>query len=319
MYSWHVTENARPRTATREARKRLLATFGARCLIPNCASPTTLPDGTLFLEVAHIVPISGSGPRAAEVNIDPLGFENLILLCPTHHLAIDRLPSEYSAADLVHLREDLIGSPSAVVPARVASAQAIETLSRLERALGIWRDERTNASEEFWQALFTSRPELLNLVTRGHQFVLNSKCYVGGKAISNRGGHVVDFLAQCAGDAILVEIKPPTAKLLGGMYRTNIYPPSHELAGAVAQALNYRFSLLNELPTLRMSSPGLSAYHPQIVIIAGDVESENFNDQQRRSFELYRRCMKDVLIVAYDELFASLADVSIFMEPDGNG
>ncbi|WP_290047479.1 Shedu immune nuclease family protein [Nocardia nova] len=191
-----------------------------------------------------------------------------------------------------------------------------DTANRLQTALGIWEAERENNSEEFWQTLFTHRPELLKLVTQGRPFVLNSKCYVGGKAIDNRGGQVVDFLAQCSGDAILIEIKTPTAALMGREYRANVHPPSPELAGAVAQALNYRLTLLNEMAMLTMHSPGLIAHHPSIVVIVGDLNRAEPSAGQRRSFELYRQCMKDVLVVTYDELFTSLADLAVLMEPD---
>ncbi|NKY54523.1 DUF4263 domain-containing protein [Nocardia vermiculata] len=86
--------------------------------------------------------------------------------------------------------------------------------------------------------------------------------------------------------------------------------------GAVAQALSYRLTLLNEIAVLNMNAPGLVAQHPSIVVIAGDVESEDLSAQKYRSFELYRQSMKDVLVVTYDELFASLASIAVLMEPD---
>ena len=60
-------------------------------------------------------------------------------------------------------------------------------------------------------------------------FTLNSKCYVGGKAVNNQGGNVVDFLIQRNGDVTRIEIKTPMTDLLGGEYRKGVYPPSRDL------------------------------------------------------------------------------------------
>ncbi len=137
---------------------------------------------------------------------------------------------------------------------------------------------------------------------------------VGGKAITNRGGNVLDFLAQHHGDVVLIEIKTPSARLLGPEYRS-VYPPSHELSGAVTQALNYRLSLLNELYALQAHSPNLRVHFPSIFVLIGDAEREDMSEAQRRSFELFRSSLKDVVIQTYDELFAGVANLAVWMEP----
>lgn len=315
-----VTQGDRRRIPDRY-RRRVYADFGETCLIPECPTPSRLPDGTPLLEIAYIASPWPGGPRAdVERSVADLsGVDNLILVCPSHHKVIDSLPQSYSVSELRRLRVrhlELVAQGALRRPNVAPAVPSPDTASRLQKALSIWEAERENASEEFWQTLFTHRPELLKLVTQGRPFVLNSKCYVGGKAIDNRGGQVVDFLAQCSGDAILIEIKTPTAALMGREYRANVHPPSPELAGAVAQALNYRLTLLNEMAMLSMNSPGLIAHHPSIVVIVGDVDRAELSAGQRRSFELYRQSMKDILVVTYDELFTSLADLAILMEPD---
>lgn len=301
--------------------KTLYARFAGMCVVSDCPYPSQLPDGTPLLEIAHIGTPGHSGPRAEpdlsweEAN----ALDNLLLACPSHHRTIDELPSEYTAEKLRLMRDWHIERITRVLAGLASTAAPVErpeAATRIQKALQIWASERLNDSEEFWQTLFTSRPELLALVTQSRPFVLNSKCYVGGKAIDNRGGNVIDFLAQCDGDLVLIEIKTPTANLLAGEYRGNVYPPSREVVGAVAQALNYRLSLLNELPTLRLHSPGLSAHHPSVVIIVGDAEREELSEYERRSFALYRQSLKDVVLLTYDELFASLANLTVFMEPD---
>lgn len=143
---------------------------------------------------------------------------------------------------------------------------------------------------------------------------MNSKCYVGGKAVSNRGGHVADFLAQHDGDVALIEIKTPTTRLLGKQYRNGVYAPSNELAGAVMQGLTYRLSLLTELHSLQSYTPGLTVHSPSIVVVIGDAEGEGISDAQRRSLQLFRTALKDVVIFTYDELFEGVANLAIWTE-----
>jgi hypothetical protein len=147
--------------------------------------------------------------------------DNLILLCPSHHAMIDKMASEYTAQRVRDIRDRHVARVANILssahgPYAIHSPAA----NRLERTLDEWRRERGNSSEEFWQRMFAGRPELLAAAAHGRAFTLNSKCYVGGKALTNRGGNVLDFLAQHGGDVVLIEIKTPAAKLLGAEYRT---------------------------------------------------------------------------------------------------
>lgn len=43
------------------------------------------------------------------------------------------------------------------------------------------------------------------------------------------------------------------------------------------------------------------------VVIIGDLEQEEMNEDERRSFELYRTAFRDLKIMTYDELFDGIA------------
>lgn len=282
-----------------------------------------MPDGTPLLQIAHIYAFTPTGPRSnsalppSEINDE----SNLILLCPSHHAIIDKIPSEYPAERLFEIRNNhvsrvariLASASGTFTPAKPAYNKP--AVNRIERVLSEWERERRNSSEEFWQRMFDSRPELLSAASYGRAFTLNSKCYVGGKAINNRGGNVLDFIAQNHGDVVLIEIKTPAARLLGTAYRNNVYAPSHELAGAVTQALNSRLSLLNELNGLKAHSPDLRVHFPSIFLLIGDTEREDMSEAQRRSFELFRTSLKDVVIQTHDELFDGIKNIAVWMEP----
>ena len=282
----------------------LLAAFGGQCLFRGCDAPGRLSNGTRLLQIAHIYSMApGSLRFDPRVTHDELvSLENLVFVCPNHHVLIDRQRDTYSPEELTRLRADRIRRSTEPSPANVRR----KSITRLEGALEIWRQERTNSSEKLWQSLLEDRPELLYLAVGARPFVLNSQCYVGGMSLDNRGGRVVDFVAQHDGDVTLIEIKTPTTKLLGREYRGGVYTPSIDLVGAVAQTLSYRFSLLNEVHALSRGASQQIAHHIRAVIIVGDAEREGIDGDRRRSFELYRHSSRDVEIHTFDELFLSL-------------
>jgi hypothetical protein len=174
---------------------------------------------------------------------------------------IDRSPSKYTSEWLLSIRAAHIKSTVNEGATITQESPRSADVGRLVQALSIWERERSNSSEEFWQSTLKERPELLGSATNGRPFTLGAQCYVGEKAINNRGGSIVDFLLQCNTDAVLVEIKTPATKLLGPKYRS-IYPPSHDLVGTVVQALNYRITLMKELYGLQARSPGFLVRDP---------------------------------------------------------
>jgi len=288
------------------------------CVMPDCAYPSELEDGTPIVQVAHISAPSRLGPRhdperpLSESNDLP----NLILVCPTHHRMMDALPSEYSAEKLGLLRERHLNRVARILASagRLAVGPA-SAASKIQQALQTWERERLNSREEYWHQLFTARPELLAPTVHFRAFALKSKCYVGGKTIDNGDGNVLDFLAQHDGDVALIEIKAPTAPLLGAKYRKSVYAPSQQLVGAITQALHYRLSLLNDLKSLRSESPGLQVHDPAVFVVIGDAEREGLTGMKRRSFQLFRHTLKGVEILTYDELFNGLANLAALMEP----
>ncbi|MGW2721029.1 Shedu immune nuclease family protein [Streptomyces sp. NPDC001492] len=231
-------------------------------------------------------------------------------------------PEKYSVEVLTQMRNAHIArvrkafdqpesKPETSHPSTEAPKEAKKTAeNRLAEILEIWDTNKWNGSEEYWQQLFSERPEAFCLILEGTAYNLRSKCYVGGKSIDNTGGNVLDFLAQYRGNVALVEIKTPKTKLLGSQrYRGNVYAPSGELAGSTVQVLEYRHSLISNFPGLAFQTPGLRAAHPAGVVIIGNLEEEEMNEDQLRSFELYRSSFRDLRIITYNELFDRLRNL----------
>ncbi|MFE3105168.1 HNH endonuclease [Nocardia tengchongensis] len=88
-------------------RKLLWGLSGSRCAFPECrvglAHTSDLTGSSVILgEEAHIVARNEDGPRGREpIHGDRDAFENLVLMCPTHHRLIDSAVADYPV-DEVH-------------------------------------------------------------------------------------------------------------------------------------------------------------------------------------------------------------------------
>jgi hypothetical protein len=192
----------------------------------------------------------------------------------------------------------------------------INTLQRLNSLVGItslktvlqqWEENQRNGNEEFWQQTLEQNAFVLSQVFSFPVFVIRGKAYVGGKAIDNTGGHLVDFLAAnpFTKNAVIVEIKTPETRLLGRQYRGDVYSASDDLSGAVVQVLNYRYSLTTDFLSVRRQYEGVfDVFSPHCLVIVGHAKHQLTTDDHRKCFEIIRCGCKDGVVLTYDELFA---------------
>lgn len=122
-----------------------------------------------------------------------------------------------------------------------------------------------------------------------------------------------DFIMVDANGFIdVMEIKKPTVEILSRqpLYRNN-YVPSREFSGTVQQIEKYIYCLtaLNREKDVffrKLNERLPDGIVPQVVNPKGILllgRSENFNEQQRRDFELIRRQYKNIVdIMTYDDL-----------------
>jgi len=85
--------------------KKLWGMAAGRCSKPGCSDECIrfldADDPTVIGEMAHIIAKKPDGPRGqAEGGEDT--YENLILLCPTHHTEIDKAPEGTFTAEEIH-------------------------------------------------------------------------------------------------------------------------------------------------------------------------------------------------------------------------
>jgi hypothetical protein len=87
--------------------KRLFALSANQCAFPKCSTP--LVDGkTVVGEVCHIKAAKPGGARYdhTQAATERHGYENLILLCGTHHTVIDADEEAYTVGRLVKMKNE---------------------------------------------------------------------------------------------------------------------------------------------------------------------------------------------------------------------
>jgi hypothetical protein len=186
------------------------------------------------------------------------------------------------------------------------------SLGGLRSVLEIWAANNNNADEEFWQATLAQNVVILSQVFSFPVIILRDRAYIGGMGLDQSGANIVDFLLanDLTANTALVEIKTPKTTLLGRRYRGNVYPPSREIAGAVAQISNYKHSLITNSTQPEI---GVSAFNPPSLVVAGTLDQLT-DEARKRSFELYRQGLRDVQIVTYDELFHKVANLVTLLQ-----
>jgi hypothetical protein len=89
--------------------------YAAQCFFPGCGKllieqATDSDPAAVLGEICHIESSSPDGP--IRVTATPIGdgdrdrYDNLILLCPTHHALIDKQPNTYTADELRRWKRD---------------------------------------------------------------------------------------------------------------------------------------------------------------------------------------------------------------------
>jgi hypothetical protein len=172
----------------------------------------------------------------------------------------------------------------------------------------------TSAPEPHWQGFFVANPFVLSLVFGLPVVCVGDQVSVGGRTFSGGGEKVADFLIKnsLTDNQTLIEIKTAHTKLMGTEYRGGVFPPSRDLAGCVAQVLDQRHKVQTELNALKANSRqyGLESYAIRCVVIIGTTPED---PDQKKSLELFRNNLHDVLVITFDELLEKLRHLHRFL------
>jgi hypothetical protein len=176
----------------------------------------------------------------------------------------------------------------------------------------------TNGSEDRWQTFFKTFPFILKLAFGYPIVAMGEQVSVGGGRFNGKGEKIADFtvMAALSGNLALVEIKKPSSPLLSSTpYREAVYAPSRELSGSIAQILDQKYQLQTDFAVKKVKSRSwdVEAYSVQCLVIIG---SNPKSDNERKSFELFRRDLRQVFIITFDELLTKLKAILDFLKAD---
>lgn len=240
--------------------------------------------------------------------------------------------SKEQATSLVHDNEDLFSE----VMRSELTKDDIVALGYRKKQLGVLRrlvaereyfdhakqSKGVRSDEALWQAFF-ERNQWVFGYGLSYFFVTgfeNRKLeqFVEGHDLMHRGKRA-DGLMKTRGiiNALcFVEIKTHETKLLDtSAYRPGCWPPSDELTGAVAQVQGTVASAMENLygmfrPKDSNGSPTgeeVFNFSPRAFIVVGSlsqfVGDHGVNEEQLRSFELYRNSIAGIDIITFDELY----------------
>ena len=180
----------------------------------------------------------------------------------------------------------------------------------LKQALNQWQQNQDNSDEKFWQAEFTKYSFVLSQAFSSPVILIQKEAYVGGKSIHNKGGKVTDFLMKnpVTDHVLIVEIKTPVTLLLEkSEYRQDVYAPSKELGGVLTQVAMQRQELCHNFNALRIATEdatkeSIRLAEPKCLVVVGHTD-ELDSASKKDSFELFRRELRQIEIVTFDELF----------------
>lgn len=171
-------------------------------------------------------------------------------------------------------------------------------------------------AESYWQKLLMRNPFILKLAFGLPVAIFGEQVSVGGADFKGKGGKIADFLVDSGllGNLAVIEIKRPSTNLLqANPYREGIFAPSREIVGSVNQVLDQRFQLQQSINDKKIHSKtyDVFAFAVQCIIIAGRVPND---EDRRKSFELFRSNLRDVLVITFDELLHKLKALYEFLQ-----
>ena len=165
----------------------------------------------------------------------------------------------------------------------------------------------TKGLEKKWQKFLTENNWVLSTLFSQPVILNNNEAYVGGKAIDNSNGKIGDFLMKnkLSDNVAFTEIKTHLTTLMENKpYRgIDVYAPSKELSGSVAQVLNQRDNFQKGFYVLQADSSHLSnfeTFNSRCIVLVGSIKA--LTTHQKEAFELLRSNSKDVDIITFDEL-----------------
>ena len=172
-----------------------------------------------------------------------------------------------------------------------------------------------NSPEDDWQKFFSKNPFILNMAFGYPIIKVRDQASVGGRKLSGDGEKITDILVKnsLTNNIAIFEIKTPKTLVLNKKpYRDGIYTPSTILSGSINQVLDQKYQFQKQVAHIKENSRlyDIESYAIHCCLVIGKTPD---GEDQKKSFELFRRNSKDVEIVTFDELLEKLKQLSLFL------
>jgi hypothetical protein len=178
-----------------------------------------------------------------------------------------------------------------------------ETLKKYKELMLI----KTNGEnlEKHWQVFLRDNSWIFSSIFAQPVILCQREAYVGGKTIDNTNGKFNDFLIKnsLSDNISFLEIKTHKTKLMDRVaYRgVDVYSATKDLTGCIVQVLNQRDNFQKEFYALKgKSKQDFETFNSKCVFLIGS--TNDLNENQKYSFELYRSNSRDVEILTFNEL-----------------
>ena len=172
-----------------------------------------------------------------------------------------------------------------------------------------------NSPEDDWQNFFNRNPFILNMAFSYPIIKVRDQASVGGRKLSGDGEKITDILVKnsLTNNIAIFEIKTPKTPVLNKKpYRDGIYTPSTNLSSSINQVLDQKYHFQKQVAHIKENSRlyDIESYSIHCCLVIGKTPD---GEDQKKSFELFRRNSKDVEIVTFDELLEKLRRLSLFL------
>lgn len=182
----------------------------------------------------------------------------------------------------------------------------IDVIGRIRHVIEIWDNQERLEDEEYWQNILKDNSWIISQSLSIPEILFVDKAFLGGKSLENKDGKIVDFTFKntISKNLTLIELKTPNTKLIGKSYR-NLFSIGSELTGAIVQLLDYKETVQRYyLNLVSTSKDKFDVFSPTVILIAGS--TRDMREKELYSFELFRREIKNVQIITYNELFGKI-------------
>ncbi len=150
--STEIPKRLKPKDAVR---RKLFLLSGNECAFPNCKNVLIDANGTMIGDVAHICAAEPDGPRFSQKmsNDERRSFDNLLLLCVSHHRQVDGKNSDVTVKELKKIKkkhEARFGAASGAIAKRFEeqfddqTSATVQTLPRDLARYEKWLNDELN-------------------------------------------------------------------------------------------------------------------------------------------------------------------------------